>query len=683
MATHVGIELSPDACRIVELDGGPIESGRTPTTRVCAYAILPPTGPEADGHFATLARRTVAVVVWGARAEHRQMFVANGSYERMRSEALAAARTDGLDTQGTLADFTPASTAIKDANRQPVVLVLARGQEISAALAPIVAARARIRSVITPAEALLGLARSRQAFSIPGGIEAYVAMDRTVTCLALVRDGSLLGARELTWGYENASSAAAVSSAAGEARRDDLAARLIDELAQQLSTVGEGHGTLTQVAICGGLPELRTMTVTLMERLDVEVETLDSLFGIDTDHLPDQADDLRDQVSELRLAWATAADRNGPLNLMRHRHRRNRRAVLARVAVVGGVAAGLGVGWAVQGSQWWESTAPGTIARATPPAALPAQRPQAPRTAAPSSPPQPTPPVIPPPVIERPAPSLTETRTVPAPAVVPPAAAPPAPARSAPPPPPAPPAPERLPSVLLTQPSAAPPALAAPRPAPSQSLPARAPAPATVPVPVPATPPRSTVPTPAPPPVVTAPPPQRPAGLTPGPSTTAPALTPRVSASPVFPTPPPAPPAAPPLAPARPSPAAPSTPAVLAPASQKPAPSPPAPARAPAVQERAPQPSGPGSPTPAARPAVAPIRRPEPPPIPFDAVLGTILFSPDRKLAIVNGRIVGIGDDVNGARITEITPTTVLLRDLQGRMRILTLGQGTQTPAVR
>jgi hypothetical protein len=69
--------------------------------------------------------------------------------------------------------------------------------------------------------------------------------------------------------------------------------------------------------------------------------------------------------------------------------------------------------------------------------------------------------------------------------------------------------------------------------------------------------------------------------------------------------------------------------------------------------------------------------------MPFDAVLGTILFSPDRKLAIVNGRIVGIGDDVNGARITDITPATVLLRDAQGRMRILTLGQGTQTPAVR
>jgi hypothetical protein len=55
-------------------------------------------------------------------------------------------------------------------------------------------------------------------------------------------------------------------------------------------------------------------------------------------------------------------------------------------------------------------------------------------------------------------------------------------------------------------------------------------------------------------------------------------------------------------------------------------------------------------------------------------VLGTILYSPDRKLAIVNGRIVGPGDEVNGARIVDITPTTVLLRDAQGRLRNLTLG---------
>jgi len=63
-------------------------------------------------------------------------------------------------------------------------------------------------------------------------------------------------------------------------------------------------------------------------------------------------------------------------------------------------------------------------------------------------------------------------------------------------------------------------------------------------------------------------------------------------------------------------------------------------------------------------------------PQPFDAVLGTILFSPDRKLAIVDNQIVAVGDDVRRARIVEITPGAVMLRDAQGRLRQLTLSHG-------
>ena len=52
----------------------------------------------------------------------------------------------------------------------------------------------------------------------------------------------------------------------------------------------------------------RSMTAPLMERLDVEVEPLDSLFGIDAERLPEPADDFRDRGAELRMAWAAAAD---------------------------------------------------------------------------------------------------------------------------------------------------------------------------------------------------------------------------------------------------------------------------------------------------------------------------------------------------------------------------------------
>jgi hypothetical protein len=59
--------------------------------------------------------------------------------------------------------------------------------------------------------------------------------------------------------------------------------------------------------------------------------------------------------------------------------------------------------------------------------------------------------------------------------------------------------------------------------------------------------------------------------------------------------------------------------------------------------------------------------------IPFEGSLGTILYGSDRKLAIVDGRIVQVGDDVRGARLIDILPDAVLFRDVQGRVRKLSL----------
>ena len=52
----------------------------------------------------------------------------------------------------------------------------------------------------------------------------------------------------------------------------------------------------------------------------------------------------------------------------------------------------------------------------------------------------------------------------------------------------------------------------------------------------------------------------------------------------------------------------------------------------------------------------------------LDAVVETILFSPERQLAIVDGRVVGRGDGIWGATIVEITPNTVVLRDEGGQL---------------
>jgi hypothetical protein len=58
---------------------------------------------------------------------------------------------------------------------------------------------------------------------------------------------------------------------------------------------------------------------------------------------------------------------------------------------------------------------------------------------------------------------------------------------------------------------------------------------------------------------------------------------------------------------------------------------------------------------------------------PFEATLRTILYSQDRKLAIIDGHIVGVGDEIRGARVSDITGRAVLLRDAQGRLRRLVL----------
>jgi hypothetical protein len=300
------------------------------------------------------------------------------------------------------------------------------------------------------------------------------------------------------------------------------------------------------------------MTVALMERLDVEVEPLDSLFAINAERLPELGHEFRDYSAELRMAWAVAADWPSSINLLRQRERRRTRTVLTRAAVVAGAVTGVGVAWQIQRSDWWRSSAtspPPVSARAARPASAPAAIPvplrRPPATspmAAPSAPAQvqaarPTVPLVPPPP-----PPLPNVRAEPG--------------RLEPPPP----------ATVKT------PAFEAPRPSVARAESA---------------------------PVV-----RRPV----------------------------APPAVP----------------------------------APTVQPSAVRPTAGNQ-----RQHVAAGRtatREAETPLPFEAALGTILYAPDRKLAIIDGRIVQPGDDVRGARVVNITPTSVLLRDGQGRLRRLTVG---------
>jgi hypothetical protein len=505
MSSHIGIEISRTACRIVELE----QSGADSDTIVRSYAH----SPAADAlSLAPFRHRMAAVVVWGLHGEHRQVLVTRGSYQRMRRDAVAAMKQAGVDTRQMLADIAAAGTDGRDVKRRAVVAALARTSDVAAALRTLTSAGVKVRSIVTPALALMSLARMRRRVAAPGSIETYLVFEQSGTAIALLRDGSLMAARELDWGYQ---------SVRGVRSREDAANRLAEALTGFFSECGVRPSEVSQICICGGLPELRNMALALMEQLDVEVEPLDSLFGVDAHQLPEPADDFRERVSDLRLAWAVAADWNASIDFLRERRRRMTKTVLTRAAVVAGVATGVAVAWRVQRSWLFQ----------------PAPQPMHARTA------------------------VTQVRPAPAPQQV------------------------------------SPPPIAQPAPVARIDTPPAAP--------------------PQPPPSVQ-------------PALQQPSRTPALELTPIPP---------PPAVPVR------SETAIAEP---------------PVAAAR----------TPAAAPRPRPV---DDAPLSFDGSLGTILYGADRKLAIVDGRIVQVGDDIRGARVVDITPDAVLFRDVQGRLRKLSL----------
>jgi hypothetical protein len=530
--TRVGIELTPVACRIVEV----VHRGRpwrTPGSgsSVVSFGICPASEADFDDALQSLRGKAAAVVVWGTANEHRQVEVHIGSYERMRAEALRALADDGVPTRGVWADIAPAGPA--DGVRMPVVVSAASAKQMAEALQPLTDAGIRPRTVITPAAALAAISRSRRAFSVPDTTEAYVALDDTLTCVALMRNGALVAAHELAWGFLHE------DGNRRPRRRDEIAARLGDELTELFKTCGDTR-RVTQVCICGGLPELRSTTLPLMERLDVEVEILDSLSGIDVESLSQPAEEFGERVSELRIAWVAAAEWT-TINLLRPNRRRASQAVLSRAAVVAGVAAGLGSGWSIARIDSLPVAAASPVSTRSAPARAAVDA----LSASPSLPSEASPTATAGTLLAK------EEPTAPAP---PPIKQEPAVARFDPP------SIDEIRERVL-----------------------------------------------APPPISSEPPPIR---------QEPPAAVRRV---------------------------------------------------APEVVPRRVQRSAPQQPPP-------PLRRPASDPPPFDAAISSILFSADRQLAIIDGRVVGRGDMVRDATVVEISADIVLLRDAQGRLRRLSTG---------
>ena len=347
---RIGIELTSAVCRIVELDaGGPWR--RTGSTRIVSTDSWSrdSTAIGALDSAARLARfrgRQASVVLWNISTDHRHVPVHPGTYDRMLGEARTRLEDAELSIEGMLSDIAPASGRASGSAHNSVVLASAPRAEVSAALAPFAAAGIKVRSGTDagrrPAIACAPQVRER-ARADAHVLEAYVAVEEQATCFVILRGGVLLATQDLPWGFLDE-----LSDFQTPRERYDIAVRLADELGAIAASGRFDGDPLAQVMVCGAMPELRSMTVHLMERLDVEVEPLDSLFSIDVDRIPEPVDEFHDAIAGLRLAWAAAANPRPALDLLRHHRRETLKSHLARAAVVAGTAAGVSVGWFVQ-----------------------------------------------------------------------------------------------------------------------------------------------------------------------------------------------------------------------------------------------------------------------------------------------------------------------------------------------
>jgi hypothetical protein len=207
----------------------------------------------------------------------------------------------------------------------------------ASALAPLTAAGFKVDRVVTPCNALGALSRLKS----PRGDDAtcWVAINTGSVAIAVIRPGRQLYARAFGWN-------STVGSSGSQARllqRYSLVSFLSPEIKRAMTAAQAAGYPVRAVVTCGNLPELRSMTMPLIEELDVEVETLDSLDGLDVN--PPPTERLMEIAAAIRLACAGAvARRTRPWDDSK-RIAAHRAAALSRVAAAVAILAAVAGGF--------------------------------------------------------------------------------------------------------------------------------------------------------------------------------------------------------------------------------------------------------------------------------------------------------------------------------------------------
>lgn len=343
---RTGIDLSSTRCNVVDAESsGRRHKGESAVFRVRDYASIthldnPLTlaaelkALTARGSFS----RRAWVNLWNVRSSHQYLLLPSAPESELESKA----RRHGASLLGMNDLDVTVASSIGATRGEPghhpkreVSFFAAASDEIRAQLRPIVEAGFLVEGVTTPCGALWSQARLRRA-SLPGEVHAHVALDASQSALGIFSDGSLLYARDLDWGYAVQSVEMPVAQ-----DREVLADRLAVELRRSFLYLKQyWEQDVSQVLLCGEMPEIRSLTAPLIERLNIEVETLDTLDGIDASTLPDGFADL---APTLRLASSIAVE-PPPVNLLPVEVTASRAGKTGQRIVAVGTAAAIMVG---------------------------------------------------------------------------------------------------------------------------------------------------------------------------------------------------------------------------------------------------------------------------------------------------------------------------------------------------
>jgi len=255
-----------------------------------------PGGPELNvgnvGNFGNVGNAVVMPWLTGVELGPESCVLARvrTAGDRVQLSAVGGRTDQDWDSSGTLVQNLATARRRGQFPRRARVVVWGLHESaaetdavLSGLVSPLREAGFTIDAVMTPAQALTVLSsrwprRSQDAM-------VWLALNRHGAAIAIVASGRLVYSREFDWHYRPATTVREELL-----QRYSLVAHLAPEIRHGLDVVGAEHGAAPGgIVTCGDLPELRSLTMPLIEELDIEVETLDTLEDLDLHRSVDRA----------------------------------------------------------------------------------------------------------------------------------------------------------------------------------------------------------------------------------------------------------------------------------------------------------------------------------------------------------------------------------------------------------